>query len=156
MAVKAKMIEHIKDVIKAHERHQWLLGFTINGVLTKENEKKLWLGEQKCECGLWLTMRKKWIIEFFGKETFEKLYLLHRNWHKDLYKIKELYEKSNKGLLKKIVGTKRLEDGDLDIGKAYYDDAKKISEEFVKAMNTILMKATNIPQYRYDEFEEDR
>ncbi len=156
MAVKAKMIEHIKDVIKAHERHQWLLGFTINGVLTKENAKELWIGEQQCECGLWLTMRKDWIIEFFDKETYNKLYLLHRNWHKELYKIKELYEKSNKGLLKKFVGTKRLEDGDLDIGKAYFDDAKRLSDEFLKTMNNILIKASNIPQYRYDKFEDER
>ena len=156
MAVKAKMIEHIKDVIKAHERHQWLLEFTINGVLTKENEKELWIGEQRCECGLWLTIRRDWIIEFFGQETYDKLYLLHRNWHKELYKIKELYEKANKGLIKKFVGSKRLEGGDLDIGKAYYDDAKSISDEFLKTMNSILIKASNIPQYRYDKFENER
>ncbi len=154
MAVKEKMVQHIKDVIKAHERHQWLLDFTINGVLTKENEKELWTGEQKCECGLWLSMRKRWITEFFGADIYTKLYALHKNWHTELYKIKELYEKSNRGFIKKFIGNRRLEDGDLDIAKAYYDDAKKLSNSFLKMLNTLLTRAEHTPTYRYDEFEE--
>jgi len=156
MAVKQKMLEHIDEIIKVHERHQWLLDFTINSVLTKDNEKQLWISESQCEIGTWLTIRKDWIIEFFGNDIYSKLNTLHRSWHIELYKIKELYDKANKGLIKKLVGTKQLRGGDLDIAKAYYDDAKKISNDFLKLVKTIRTRAEHIPSYRYDEFEEKR
>jgi len=156
MAVKQKMLEHIDDIIKSHERHQWLLDFTINGVLTKDNEKELWMSEKQCECGTWLKLRESWIKEFFGSETYSKLYALHKSWHIELYKIKELYDKANRGFIKKIVGSKRLEGGDLDIAKAYYDDAKNFSKEFIKVLKTVKNRAEHIPTYRYDEFEDYR
>jgi len=156
MAIKNKMVEHIDDIIKAHEKHQWLLDFTINGVLTKDNEKELWLSDKQCECGTWLNMRRDWIVEFFGNDIYSKLYSLHKSWHIELYKIREIYDKSNRGFIKKIVGTKRLADGDLDIAKAYYDDAKKISNDFIKLVKTVKTRAEHIPSYRYDEFEDKR
>jgi hypothetical protein len=151
MNEKEKMIALLDDVVKEHEKHRWALGFVMKGIATNE-EKELWLPEQSCLCGQFISLRKMWIIAFFGSDIYTRLYALHKAWHSNIYKIKSLREKSKKGFLGRFLKSGQLRDGELDIAKAHENEALKASDDFLALLKKMRLKAESIAAYRYEEF----
>jgi hypothetical protein len=148
---KEEVVQQIQSAIKAHETQLQISRFMAYGMEIKDGSEAA-LDGHACQFGQWFYKNMRWLERFFGDTTIQEIEKLHALWHNENQKIYDLYYKKNKkGLLGKLFGSSGIEDGDLDRAKAYYADLKKISDELIKRMKTLLVRAQSRSESDYEK-----
>lgn len=151
---KNEALKEMENAIEAHEEQLKTSRLMAYGMSVDEEAAAL--DEKKCLFGRWLYRNKSWLKRFFGASTIEEIEKLHVLWHSENRKIYEIYtHKKGGGFFGKLLGKKRFEEGDLDRAKAYYAELKNITEELLKRMKLLQIRARSRPESDYRQIGED-
>ncbi|WP_201352131.1 CZB domain-containing protein [Hydrogenimonas urashimensis] len=152
---KDEALKEIEKAITSHEEQLKTSRLMAYGMqVDKEGAA---LNERRCAFGRWLYDNMAWLKRFFGTATIEEIEKIHTLWHNENRKIYEIYsrKKEGRGLFGKLLGKKRFEEGDLDRAKAYYEELKKLTEELVKRMKLLLVRAKSRPEDDYEKIKRE-
>ena len=129
MATKNDYLTYIDTTKKELEKNLLQVELVLDGA----KEENLHL-ENKHECyfGKWLYAHED-VKDYIGFQQFEKLDLLHTQWHTHYAKIYQIFMPEKKGLFSKLLSKKHSQ-LEIDKAKAYYDDLKIITDEIIKLL----------------------
>jgi len=105
--------------------------------------------ETKSECsfGKWLYQDEK-VKHHLGFQQYEKLDLLHTQWHTNYAKIYQIFHQK-KGLFGKLLGGSKPSPQELDKAKAYLDDLKVVTDELIRQLLSCKRRITALSESKF-------
>ncbi len=128
---KTQTIEKMNMIKKNHIAQTDKVFDAIHG---RKVHKPTALSHKECEFGEWLYSKNNRLRDLFGSMFFEKLELIHEQWHKEYAKLfKILFEKQqSQSFLSKMISSPKIDPLEIDKAKLYYSNLKETTSELLK------------------------
>ena len=140
---KERCIEQIQQVKESHFKLMSEIDYALHGV---EIEYRKPLGKRECQFGKWFYSSDLAKI-ILGPQMYEKLEQTHAQWH-EIYAKVHLTIFPKNGIFGKLMQPKpSLEE--VDKAKAYFDDLKKLTEEFAAALEVAQKRAQALSDTKF-------
>lgn len=130
MSEKRKCLETLQHIKTNHKKLLFAIELLVNG---SDVESETVKNTSPCSFELW-SRHNEIIKHRIGVQLFEKLYVLHTQWHDTYCKITDIYFPKEKGLLGRFLGRKP-NSLETDKAKSYLDDIQQTAEEFFKTLD---------------------
>ncbi len=145
---KATTLESIQNARKAHLAQMDKIALAIEG---QKVEDPTAVTKTECGFGKWLYDDNNRLREILGSFFYDKLELLHDKWHKEYFRIFEIFFKEEKkGFFSKVLGASKISDMDVDKAKLYHSELKTTTEELLKALASSERRISALPESKFN------
>ena len=139
------MIETIEEAEQYHEKELQ----KVAHFLTHKESSELSLPNKKsCEFQKWLDRYAEVIAEVLGEDSYKNIEIMHTFWHTEYKKLYEtLYDTQKNRFFTILFGNRRtLDDRELKQAQHHYEELKEITNNLLKALNTLKTKVENMKE----------
>jgi hypothetical protein len=121
-----------------------------NAMDSKEVQNPTPIGKMECDCASIIYENDQQLQYLLGAQLHDKLDIAHENWHKDYFKIYEIFfkEKKKKGFFSKFVSQK-IDPMVLDKAKLYYSELELSTKEFLNVAEVVKRRLNALPESKF-------
>ena len=131
---KAKTLESVLNAKKAHESQMQKIDTAIEGGVVPNPTS---ISKTECDFGKWLYHEDSNLRKILGALFYDKLELLHGQWHNEYAKVFEILFKKEekKGFFSKFTKTSKISEMDIDRVKLYYSELAITTKELLQTID---------------------
>jgi len=144
---KQLILEAIENAKTLHLQQMHKIENLIKG---KEVEDPTPIAKTECLFGKFLYDDQNELYQMLGEQFFHKLDILHEQWHKQYFKIYNIYfNKSGGGFISKLFGSKKIDPLDADKAKLYFVELREITDELIHAIDVSKRRLTALSASKF-------
>jgi len=103
--------------------------------------------KNECYFGRWFYQNEN-VKNYVGFQQYEKLDMLHTQWHIQYSKIYQIFAQEKKGFFSKIL-QKKPSTLEIDKAKAYFDDLKLLTQEIIKLLEVAKRRINALSESKF-------
>ena len=131
---KTKTLESVISAKKAHEAQMQKIDTAIEGGVVANPTA---VSHTECDFGKWLYHEDSNLRKILGALFYDKLELLHTQWHNEYVKVFEvLFKKEEKkGFFSKFTKSSKISEMDMDRVRVYYSELALTTKELIQTID---------------------
>ncbi len=131
---KIKTLESVINAKKAHESQMQKIDTAIEGGVVANPTS---ISHTECDFGQWLYNEDTNLRKILGALFYDKLELLHTQWHGEYAKVFEILfnKEEKKGFFAKFTKDVQISEMDMDRVKIYYSELASTTKELIQTID---------------------
>lgn len=144
---KEMTLNALQDAKKRHLEQMEKIEILLGGKRIKNPTP---VSKTECEFGKIFYGQKEHFYSLLGAQFYERLDLLHEQWHKQYAKIDALFfEEKSEGFLSKLLGSSKIDPLHYDKAKLYFVELNTITQELLKLLETSMRRVEALSDTKF-------
>lgn len=144
---KETTLNALQDAKKAHVEQMEKIETLLEG---KKIKNPTPLGKTECQFGKIFYGNRDYFYSLLGAQFYEKLDLLHEQWHKEYAKINGLFfQEKSEGFFSKLLGSSKIDPLYYDKAKLYFVELNAITQELLKLLDTSMRRVEALSDTKF-------
>ncbi len=146
---KTKTLESVINAKKIHELQMQKINTAIEGGVVSNPTST---SHTDCEFGQWLYHEDSNLRKILGALFYDKLELLHIQWHKEYAKVFEILfnKEEKKGFFSKFAKDVKISEMDMDRVKIYYSELATTTKELLQTIDASYRRLRALQESKFE------
>ncbi|MEN4052576.1 MULTISPECIES: CZB domain-containing protein [Sulfurimonas] len=146
-----KKEQSVNSVQKAREAHLLQMEKIHAIIEGKKVNNPTAVSKKECDFGHWIYDEKNHVRELIGSQFYSKLDILHEQWHKEYFKIYNIFfkEEKKRGLFSKFLGRSSVDALEIDKAKLYYVELQATTDELLRVLAAAQRRLEALPESKF-------
>ncbi len=144
---KEEMTEALERAKRVHMHQMQKISSLLKGEVV---ENPTPVNKTECEYGKWFYGNKEQLVYILGIQLYERIDVLHEQWHYGYLRIHDLFFKeSKKGLFTKLLKPSKVSGLDIDKGKLYYVELQEVTKALLNTTDAAIRRVSALNESKF-------
>lgn len=146
---KKDTLEALENAKQSHISQMNKIKALLNG---ESVDNPTAVGKKECDFGKMFYGQRDDLYTLIGAQFYNKIDLLHEQWHLNYVKIYNLFFKEKKkGFFSKLIGANKINPLEYDRGKMYYVELSEVTKELLQLLDASIRRVEALSNSKFKD-----